>query len=111
MDFLDRDIDITRNIKMIEWLKSQLLADVAELFRALLKGVREDTEEILVDIISNLVMICYLLGKRLGINYSTIDFKIENKLKLGILEGDKIEKCYGDLSELSKHIRGTRESK
>ncbi len=41
MAFFDREIDITRNIKIIEWLKSELLTDIANLFKALVNGVRE----------------------------------------------------------------------
>jgi len=42
MAFFDREIDITRNIKIIEWLKSELLTDIADLFKALVNGVREE---------------------------------------------------------------------
>ena len=108
MAFFQKEIDITRNIKVIEWLKTELLTDVAELFKALIHGVKEDTEDFIAETISNLILICYLLAKRLGIGYNTIDLKIENKLKLGILEGDKLEKYYGDLSELSKHMHANR---
>jgi len=31
MALFDREIDITRNIKIIEWLKSELLTDIANL--------------------------------------------------------------------------------
>ena len=33
MAFFDREIDITRNIKIIEWLKSELLTDIAALLK------------------------------------------------------------------------------
>ncbi len=105
----DREIDITRNIRMINWLKSELLTDVASLFKSLVNGVKEDALDALAETVSNLVIICYLLAKRLGINYQTIDLKMESKLKLGIIEGHEIEKAYGDLSALSKHINNSRD--
>jgi hypothetical protein len=108
MGFFDREIDITRNIKMIEWLKSELLTDIAALFKELVNGVKDDAQDILADTLSNLIVICYLLAKRLGISYNTVDLKMENKLKLGILENHELEKWYGDLSELSKHLYSTR---
>ncbi|WP_094549127.1 MazG-like family protein [Petroclostridium xylanilyticum] len=108
MGFFDREIDITRNIKMIEWLKSELLTDIAALFKELVNGVKDDAQDILADTLSNLIVICYLLAKRLGISYNTVDLKMENKLKLGILENHELEKWYGDLSELSKHLHSTR---
>ncbi|MDK2798790.1 MAG: hypothetical protein PWP27_341 [Clostridiales bacterium] len=108
MGFFDREIDITRNIKMIEWLKSELLTDIAALFKQLVNGVKDDAQDLLAETLSNLIVICYLLARRLGISFNTIDLKMENKLKLGIIEGHELEKWYGDLSELSKHIDATR---
>lgn len=107
----DREIDITRNIKMINWLKCELLTDIAGLFKQLVNGVKDDALDALAETISNLIIVCYLLAKRLGINFQTIDLKMENKLKLGIIEGHELEKWYGDLSELSKHLDSSRERK
>jgi len=45
MALFDREIDITRNIKIIEWLKSELLTDIANLFKVLVNGVREEVHE------------------------------------------------------------------
>lgn len=103
----DREIDITRNIKLIEWLKSEILTDVANLFRFLINGVREEVHESVSETLSNIIIICYLLGKRLGIGYNSIEMKINQKIKLGLLENHDVEKYYGDLSELSRHLGGT----
>ncbi|NLY42658.1 MAG: hypothetical protein GX066_01530 [Clostridiaceae bacterium] len=108
MGFFDREIDITRNIKMIEWLKSELLTDIAGLFKGLANGVKDDTQDLLAETLSNIIMISYLLARRLGISYSVIDIKMEDKLRLGVLDNHELEKCYGDLSELSKHISSSR---
>jgi len=106
--FFDHSIDITHNIKMIDWLKSELLTDIADLFKELVNGVREDTLDIIGDTLSNLILVSYLLAKRLGISYNTIDLKIESKLKLGIIEEHELEKRYGDLTELSRHLEAVR---
>ena len=42
MAFFNREIDITRNIKLVEWLKSELLTDVGNLFRVLVNGMSEE---------------------------------------------------------------------
>jgi hypothetical protein len=103
MAFFDREIDITRNIKIIEWLKSELLTDIAALFKVLINGMKEEVHETVADIISNIILICYLLGRRLGISYNAIEIKIKNKVKLGLIENH-----YGDLSELAKHLDCSR---
>lgn len=111
MALFDNQLDITRNVKIIEWLKSELLTDIANLFKALVNGVRDEVSETLADTLSNIILISYLLGKRLGINYKTIESKIENKIRLGLVENHEVEKYYGDLSELSKHLNSSRTRK
>ena len=108
MALFDKEIDITRNIKIIEWLKSELLTDIASLFKALVNGVREEVHDSVSDTISNIILISYLLGRRLGISYNSIEMKIENKVRLGLLENHDVEKHYGDLSELAKHLNSSR---
>ena len=49
-------------------------------------------------------MITYLLDKRLGISFNEIDYKIKEKISLGIKEDHSIEKWYGDLTNLKNHI-------
>jgi hypothetical protein len=108
MGIFDKEIDITRNIKIIEWLKSELLTDVANLFKVLVNGVKEEVHDSVAETISNIILICYLLGRRLGISYNAIEMKIENKIKLGLIENHDVEKYYGDLSELSRHLNSSR---
>lgn len=99
----DKNIDIIKNVKMIEWLKCELLTSVANLFELLAKGVENAKADIL-DIISNIILVSYLLGKRLGLSYETINLKIEEKIKLGMIEDHKVEKWYGDLGELKENF-------
>lgn len=108
MAFLEKEIDITRNIKLIEWLKSELLTDIANLFRALVNGMREEVHDSVSETLSNIILISYLLGKRLGISYNAIELKVYNKIKLGLVENHDVEKYYGDLSELSRHLNASR---
>lgn len=101
---MDKKVDITKNIKIIEWLKSELLTAVALLFETLVKGVK-NSQDILLDIISNIILITYLIGKRMGLSFENIDSKIEEKAKLGKVEDHDIEKWYGDLSNLLDHMQ------
>lgn len=98
------DFDVTGNIRVIEWLKAELLGSVASLNRVLLKGSKAGQDAI-VDCLSGIIILSYLLSKRLGIEFSTIDLKVQNKLKIGILEEDEIEKVNGDLTKLLGYLR------
>lgn len=111
MGFFEKEIDITRNIKLIDWLKSELLTDMANLYKILVNGVREEVHDSVSDILSNIILISYLLGRRLGISYNAIEIKVEKKIKLGLVENHDVEKHYGDLSELARHMNSSRSKK
>lgn len=103
-----RDFDITKNIRLIEWLKSEMLNSVAQIFTLLSSGAKA-SQEALAGCLGNIIVACYLLGKRLGIHYALIDETIEDQIRLGIIEGNDIEQSYGDLSELQQHLRDSRD--
>lgn len=108
MGFNNRDnIDITKNIRVVEWLKSELLTTVSSLFTLLYKGAKEGQEAIL-EVLANIILVTYLLGKRLGLSFDEIDSKVKSKVKLGIAEDHKIEKWYGDLNRLLEYFKRTR---
>lgn len=100
---LDKGSDVTRNVKIMEWMKTELLMSLGDLFSLILKGVKP-LDETLQDTLANIIMITYLLAKRLGISFTEIDYKVKEKIKLGISEDHSVERWYGDLSELKKHI-------
>lgn len=108
MAIFDKEIDITRNIKIIEWLKSEILTDLANLFKCLINGMKDEVHDTVSETLSNLILISYLLGRRLGISYNAIEMKIENKIKLGLIDNHDVEKYYGDLSELARHLNSSR---
>jgi hypothetical protein len=108
MAVFERELDITRNVRLIEWLKSELVTDIANLFRLLVNGMREEVLDAVSDTLANIILISYLLGKRLGINYNMIENKVHNKVRLGLVDNHDVERHYGDLTELSKHLEGSR---
>jgi hypothetical protein len=103
----EKPFDIAKNIRLIEWLKSEILSSVAELFKLLTNGIR-GSQEALADCLASIIIVSYLLGKRMGVQYSVIDKKIEGKIRLGIVEEHDVEKDYGDLSALSRYLKEDR---
>lgn len=104
----EKDLDVSRNIRTVEWLKSELLTDIAGLYRSLSGNFRETQQDSVTELIPDIIILGYLLGKRLGIGYNAIDMKMEQKIRLGLVENHDMEKYYGDLSELSRHLSGSR---
>ena len=98
------NVDIGRNIKIIEFLKCELLNSVSAVFEAIYKGSREG-QQMIIEGLANIILVTYSLARRLGIEYSSID-KVQKKARLHMLEEHHLEKWYGDLSILYQHLRG-----
>ncbi len=88
------------NLRIIEWLKAEMLETVSVLFKSLLRSGSEAT----LDALSTIVIICYVLGRRVGINYQSIDMNIMHKINTTVNEASEIEQMYGDLTELKKYF-------
>ncbi|MDR5658882.1 MazG-like family protein [Serpentinicella sp. ANB-PHB4] len=101
------NVDVGKNLKMIEFLKCELLNSFALLFQTILKGAKEG-QDLILECLANIILVTYSLGRRLGINYDVIDKKVQDKAKIYILEDHQLEEWYQDLSGLSKHIKGNR---
>ena len=104
---IEKGSDITKNVKIIEWIKNEILISVSDLFNLIFKGVKPIDDK-LQNTLANIIMLTYLLGKRLGISFDEIDYKIKEKSRQGIKEEHRIETWFGDLSKLEEHI-DTRE--
>ncbi len=94
------ETDIARNIKVVEWLKADLVTSLSVLFKSMLKG----SEERLLDALSGIIITCYVLGRRLGFSFSRIDTAVEAKLRQGVEESHEVEKWYGDLTMLLAYL-------
>ena len=99
----DRNSVVTKNVKIIEWMKKELILSVGDVFDLIFKGVKP-LDEALQDTLANIIMITYLLAKRLGISFSEIDYKIKEKIRIGIDQNHSVESWYGDFSNLKKHM-------
>ncbi|NLM76159.1 MAG: hypothetical protein GX187_08750 [Clostridiaceae bacterium] len=95
-------MDITKNLKLIESLKGQLLLSVSALYSEMSSETCEDIRPVAIDTLSDIIIISYLLSRRLGIDYPTLEKQISSKIRLGLLEEHETEKYFGDLSALSR---------
>lgn len=98
----NRGIDITRNIRIIECLKSDLLLSVSQLYNEMASETGENIREVALDTLSDTIIISYLLSRRLGIDYPTLERQISAKIRLGLLQEHETEKYFSDLSALSR---------
>jgi len=94
------DVDIARDLRSIEWLKTELLGSVAQLF----KGMREAGDVEIAEQLATVILTSYILGRRLGIDYGRLDLKLRHTVRANAKSAHDFEEWYGDFSALSKHF-------
>lgn len=95
-----KKIDIAKNLKIVEWLKAELLDSVGALYKALLKT----GNDMKGDALARIIIIAYLLGRRVGVPFEIIDMQIKNKLENSIYESEELGQWQGDLSDLLQYL-------
>lgn len=100
MNRSQQDMDIAKRLKVIDWLKTEMIDQVSRLFKGLLSG----REEKIKDSLASLIVSSYVMGRRLGINYRSMDELVLSKLKEHREQGHQVEDWYGDLSAMEDYI-------
>ncbi|MBS3873659.1 MAG: MazG-like family protein [Firmicutes bacterium] len=104
MNETGRDFEIGRNVRMIEWLKTELVSGLAQIYKEMPKG----RDEAIASALARVMMYCYLLGKRLNISFAKLEATVERKARLHAEEGHELEEWYQDLSTLMAHLEARR---
>ncbi len=90
------DVGIARNVHAIEWLKTEIIGQLGSLFGALMTA----KEDAVVDSMAAIVSCCYLLARRVGIRFSRVDARIDQRLRSTARSEHQLETWYGDLTAL-----------
>ncbi|WP_371375626.1 MazG-like family protein [Sporomusa aerivorans] len=99
-----QESDILRKLRLIEGLKADLLAEVGKLYRAMVHSNREAIGEALAQVI----IFAFVLGRRLGIDFSEMDEMVNTRLGHNIDQEPEVERWYGDMSEYRRYLRQKR---
>jgi hypothetical protein len=102
-----KELDPESNRKIVEWLKAELVDTVAQLLKSLLKTGSDAT----VDALATLIIITYVLGRRLGISFQVIEMRIKHKLNHSIDEATEVERRDGDLTQLQNYLESKENKK
>lgn len=97
-----KELDVARRAKMMEWLKTVMMEQMAQLYR----GLWEGRQAKVVDSLASIIVSSYLLARRLGVSYRELDEAVLEKIKLHKRENHQLEEWYGDLSSLERHLDG-----
>ena len=96
--------DLLRKMRLIEWLKAELITQVGSLYQAMAKNKEQAISEGLAAII----VACYILAKRLGIGFDSLDRDILKKVEQNIKSEHEVEKWFGDFSDYQNYLRQKR---
>lgn len=97
----EREMDLARRMKVIEWLKTEVLDHSAHLF----KGIWEGSQSKITDALASLIVSCYILGRRFGLSYRQLDEEMAAKLGRHREQDHQLEDWYHDISALEEHLR------
>ncbi len=95
-----KGMDITKNLRLIESLKADLLLAISQLYSEMSDEKCDDLRGVTLDTLSYSKIICFLVARRMGIDYSLSDRQFSTKIRLGLLQEHDAEKYFGDLSAL-----------
>lgn len=101
---MQREIDITRNIRIIENIKAELLEEVANMYKVLSQGVIQEAQDVISESMAQMILNTYILGKRLGVQPQYIDKKLKEKIGESIKQNIEVEKYYKDISDIKEYF-------
>lgn len=96
----NQELNIAKNVRLIERLKTDLASQLAMIYKALLSG----SEDLVAQALAGMMIACYCLGKRLGISHAALDRTLAFKLKEMAREGQEPEQHSHDLAGLSEYV-------
>lgn len=96
--------DILRKMRLIEWLKAELITQVGFVYQAMAKN----KERAISEGLAGIVLACYILAKRLGISFDSLDQDVLKKVEQNIKSEHEVEKWFGDFSEYQNYLRQKR---
>ncbi len=94
------DRTIARHLKVLDWLKAELVGGVAALFKATALG----SQDAMADALSTILLTTYVLGRRLGISFAQLELRAALRARELAHGGHEVERSYGDLSALVEHL-------
>ena len=98
-------MNISTNLKAIDIIKSEILSEVAKLYKTLADYDEIGEYESVSNEIATIIAMDYILARRLGLTYAGVDKKISELLTIGEENGHELEVEFSDMSELKRFLR------
>ncbi|NLW16419.1 MAG: hypothetical protein GX033_02000 [Firmicutes bacterium] len=102
--YKENDFDIGRNIKAIDWLRTEIVVNAGLVCRAL----QNAKDELVLQALANTMLSCYLMARRLGYSFSRLEQEVQKRTRQAQLDNHELEQWYNDLSNLIEHLEVRR---
>ncbi|WP_054951119.1 MazG-like family protein [Numidum massiliense] len=91
---------IAKNLKVLEWLKCEILDHVAAVYRHVMHGKLHGA----LDALASLIVAVIMMARRLGFSFRELENAVTKKLREHVRQGHQMEEWYGDLSALEEYM-------
>ena len=85
--YKENDFDIGRNIKAIEWLRTEIVVNAGSVCRAL----QSAKDELVMQALANTMLSCYLMARRLGVSFSRLELEVQKRARQAQLNNHELE--------------------
>lgn len=99
-------INIAANVRAIDTVKSELLSEVAKLYKKLSDYGENSVYDDVLEGLASINAMGYILARRLGMNFESVDDKMISLLSSAAENGHELEVEFSDMSSLAEYIRG-----
>lgn len=98
-------MNISTNLKAIDMIKSEILSEIATLYKTLADYDEIGDYDCVINEIATIIAMDYILARRLGVGFENVDKKITELLTIGEENGHELEIQFSDMSELKKYLK------
>lgn len=102
---MEQTLKLSTNLKAVDNLKSEILSEVAGLYRELADYDSPEIYERVLNSAATIIAMDYILARRIGLEFQDVDRKIEELTAIAEENNHELEIAFSDMSELRRFIK------
>lgn len=102
---MEQTLKLSTNLRAVDNLKSEILSEVAGLYRELADYDSPEIYERILNSAATIIAMDYILARRIGLEFQDVDRKIEELTAIAEENNHELEIAFSDMSELRRFIK------
>lgn len=102
---MEQTLNLSTNLRAVDNLKSEILSEVARLYQSLSDYDSESIYDRVLQSVATIVAMDYILARRIGLDFESVDRKIEELTTIAEESNHELEVAFSDMSELRHYVR------